>query len=287
MAEYLSPGVYVEEIDAGPKPIEGVSTSTAGAVGVTAFGPTTGKPELVTSFADFERLFGSFLPEPSSAIVNQWALNPTEGGRWWHFPLAVKGFCDNGGQRLFVKRVFSSTAVAASGNLGRGMVSELVSNAAANVDTIRVRHLINIAVNSVVQIFRGDTGAQVGGNFTVTSYDTPTGRIRLNAAIPQELVATRGDFVQIHPRTAAPVAAANTTLTFTAKPRGAWGNALSVRVRPMVGSVYRILPDPNIGGSLVRTTVAAQANAGAVTITVGSVTGLSNNDHVLINGHEY
>jgi hypothetical protein len=28
--EYLSPGVYVEEIDAGPKPIQGVGTSTVG-----------------------------------------------------------------------------------------------------------------------------------------------------------------------------------------------------------------------------------------------------------------
>lgn len=68
MPEYLSPGVYVEEIDAGPKPIEGVSTSTAGAVGVTARGPTrgkrgpfTGKPELVTSFAEFVRKFGGYL----------------------------------------------------------------------------------------------------------------------------------------------------------------------------------------------------------------------------------
>ena len=67
MPEYLSPGVYVEEIDAGPKPIEGVSTSTAGAVGVTAMGPTSGKPELVTSFAEFMRKFGGFLPEPDSA----------------------------------------------------------------------------------------------------------------------------------------------------------------------------------------------------------------------------
>ncbi len=29
MPQYLSPGVYVEEVDAGPKPIEGVSTSVA------------------------------------------------------------------------------------------------------------------------------------------------------------------------------------------------------------------------------------------------------------------
>jgi hypothetical protein len=55
----------------------------------------------------------------------------------------------------------------------------------------------------------------------------------------------------------------------------------------MVGPIYRILPDANLGGSLVRTTVVAQANAGNTTITVGSVTGLSNGDHVLINGHEF
>ena len=38
MPEYLAPGVYVEEIDTGTKPIEGVSTSTAGMLGVTLFG---------------------------------------------------------------------------------------------------------------------------------------------------------------------------------------------------------------------------------------------------------
>jgi len=86
MPEYLSPGVYVEEVDAGPKPIEGVSTSTAGAVGVTERGPTggaapgdttnRGKPVLVTSFADFMRTFGGFLPEADPATVNRWALIP-------------------------------------------------------------------------------------------------------------------------------------------------------------------------------------------------------------------
>ena len=38
MPEYLAPGVYVEEIDTGSKPIEGVSTSTSGMIGVTVFG---------------------------------------------------------------------------------------------------------------------------------------------------------------------------------------------------------------------------------------------------------
>src|SRR6202007_2679559 len=68
MPQYLSPGVYVEEIDAGPQPIQGVSTSITGAVGVTVQGPTSGKPVLVTSFTDFQNNFGGFLPVPPSAI---------------------------------------------------------------------------------------------------------------------------------------------------------------------------------------------------------------------------
>ena len=48
MPEYLAPGVYVEEIQTGNKPIEGVSTSTSGLVGVTERGPVN-VPQLVTS----------------------------------------------------------------------------------------------------------------------------------------------------------------------------------------------------------------------------------------------
>ena len=36
MAEYLSPGVYVEEFESGGKPMEGVGTSTAGFIGLAA-----------------------------------------------------------------------------------------------------------------------------------------------------------------------------------------------------------------------------------------------------------
>ncbi len=32
MPQYFSPGVYVEEVDSGPRPIQGVSTSVTGAV---------------------------------------------------------------------------------------------------------------------------------------------------------------------------------------------------------------------------------------------------------------
>ena len=63
MAEYLSPGVYVEEYDSGATPMQGVSTSTAGFVGLAERGPIMGQPQLVTSFADYKRMYGGYLSE--------------------------------------------------------------------------------------------------------------------------------------------------------------------------------------------------------------------------------
>ena len=63
MAEYLSPGVYVEEVESGAVPMEGVSTSTAGFIGMAERGPVIGRPQLVTNFADYQRMYGSYLSE--------------------------------------------------------------------------------------------------------------------------------------------------------------------------------------------------------------------------------
>ncbi|HEX5736450.1 MAG TPA: phage tail sheath subtilisin-like domain-containing protein [Blastocatellia bacterium] len=291
MPEYLSPGVYVEEIDAGPKPIEGVSTSTAGAVGVTAFGPTRGKPELITSFAEFLRRFGGFLPEPDPATVNNWALNPTEGGRWWHFPLAVKGFFDNGGQRLYVKRVISSTATKAELIMGQGVISEITQDAPATATELRLRHLISIRVGSNIDLF-------VNGFFTatfqVTAY-TGTSTVVLNNPIGQEVKGGR-DFVQVVQRQAvvAPQPGQDDArLTVRAKSEGDWGgsgtsgNGISVRMRPMIGATLKLMADPVLGGTPFSTTVAAQANAGDTNITVASATGLANGNRVRIGETEH
>lgn len=103
MPEYLAPGVYVEEIDTGPRPIEGVSTSTAGFAGETERGRT--KPTLVTSWADFQRQFGGYIDQPPSKTPNV------------YLPYAIRGFFENGGQRAFIARVVGPKAVAASGEL--------------------------------------------------------------------------------------------------------------------------------------------------------------------------
>jgi uncharacterized protein len=103
MTEQQAPGVYIEEIAAPLLRIEGVRTSTAGMVGVTKRGPNG--IALITSFTEFVSEFGPSLTEPEAPLRDKWALDTHEGGQWWQFSLPVKGFFDNGGQRLFVKRI--------------------------------------------------------------------------------------------------------------------------------------------------------------------------------------
>ena len=182
MPQYLSPGVYIEELDVGPHPIQGVSTSTTGMVGVTVRGPTDGKPVLVTTFNDYQRTFGGFLPVPDAGTVRQWGSAANlEGGAWWLFPLAVKGFFDNGGQQLYVKRVFSSGgATAASGSPVSGLVAEVTSDAAAGATSLTLRHLFGIQQGTQVNLFRGGTGQATP--LTVSAYDGTSGTITLGRA---------------------------------------------------------------------------------------------------------
>jgi uncharacterized protein len=62
MANYLSPGVYTEEVSAGSKPIEGVGTAIAGFVGFAERGPVD-EPVLVTNWTQFSQTFGGFLED--------------------------------------------------------------------------------------------------------------------------------------------------------------------------------------------------------------------------------
>jgi uncharacterized protein len=102
MPEYLYPGVYVEEVDTGNKPIEGVSTSTVGFLGIAARGPVT--PTFVTSYSEFVRNFGGHMQNDVGT--------PTA-----FLAYGVEGFFQNGGLRCWVARVTSSTAKAASASL--------------------------------------------------------------------------------------------------------------------------------------------------------------------------
>jgi hypothetical protein len=99
MPEYRTPGVYVEEYPSGPRPIEGVATSTAGMVGATERGPL--RPRLVTSWSEYLHWFGGSNSDSS-------------------LPLAVRGFFENGGRRLFVARIAGTGSMTATMNLATG-----------------------------------------------------------------------------------------------------------------------------------------------------------------------
>ena len=105
MAEYLSPGVYVEELDNSSRSIEGVGTSAAGFVGLAERGPVVGAPTLVTSFADFQKKFGGLLSE----FVYD---------KYRYLGYAVEQFFVNGGTRCFISRVIPEDAKKATVKAG-------------------------------------------------------------------------------------------------------------------------------------------------------------------------
>jgi phage tail sheath protein FI len=107
MPEYLAPGVYVEEVDTGNKPIEGVSTSNAGMVGVTERGPEN-VAVLVTSVGEFRRIYGDLL-DPDAFRFGDRGHD--------YLPHAVDGFFTNGGRRAFVVRVLPEGATRAQRRL--------------------------------------------------------------------------------------------------------------------------------------------------------------------------
>jgi|SRR5271165_1525785 len=105
MPEYLAPGVYVEETSFRSKSIEGVGTTTTGFIGPTRFGPIEVDPEVITSLADFERIFGDRQQLLFKDIDGLTDLPPMHN-YMWH---AARAFFEEGGQRLYVARTFKAT----------------------------------------------------------------------------------------------------------------------------------------------------------------------------------
>ncbi|MEU9047884.1 MULTISPECIES: phage tail sheath family protein [unclassified Kitasatospora] len=95
MPSYLTPGVYVEEVQSGARPIEGVGTAVAAFVGFAETGPFH-EPTLVTNWDQYVQRFGGF----------------TEGTYLAH---SVYGFFANGGGSAYVVRVGDPARQAAAG----------------------------------------------------------------------------------------------------------------------------------------------------------------------------
>jgi phage tail sheath protein FI len=96
--EYLSPGVYVEEVDRGSKPIEGVGTAVAAFVGFAEKGPVN-QPTFIPNWTEYVNNFGGF--------VKGVYLAP-----------AVYGYFQNGGGRCYVTRLPGGEGAEAKPTVG-------------------------------------------------------------------------------------------------------------------------------------------------------------------------
>ena len=137
----------MEEFESGMRPMEGVSTSTAGFIGLAEKGKTVGTPEFVSSFADFTRKFGGYLPEKPY-------------GDYRYLAYSVEQFFANGGARAYIMRAVAGDAAAASVKVGPLTIS--AKNPGKWGNEIKV---------SVVTASKGKT------NVTEVSGDDKTGKV--------------------------------------------------------------------------------------------------------------
>jgi phage tail sheath protein FI len=171
MPEYLAPGVYVEETSFRAKSIEGVGTSTTAFVGPTRKGPLastrrnaagnpSAPPELLTSFGDFVRTYGGLQDLPLGGAP-----------RTNYLAHAVLNFFNEGGSRLYVARVASGAAAAATAIAGT-----LTAPAEGGRVFIRAR-------------FPGESG---NGRVTVREIYSSATRATLDAQPADTLLRARG-----------------------------------------------------------------------------------------------
>ncbi len=133
MPEYLSPGVYVEEVDRGPKPIEGVGTAMAAFVGFTEKAHLVeevdgevithdlfNKPQLITNWSQYVEHFGEFV----------------EGA---YLPHAVFGYFMNGGGRCYVLSIKTIPNAQAALLNADGKPQLIARSKQAGFDGLRLR----------------------------------------------------------------------------------------------------------------------------------------------------
>ncbi|MFH1963488.1 MAG: phage tail sheath C-terminal domain-containing protein [bacterium] len=121
MGTYLSPGVYVEEVSGGVKPIAGVGTSTGAFVGIAEKG-VIGKAVLVTNWSQFVKEFGGFIPNGYLAY-------------------GVYGFFAEGGTSCYVVRAASNAAESSKVTIKNAAVADVAEDlyvAENTVDTLTI-----------------------------------------------------------------------------------------------------------------------------------------------------
>jgi phage tail sheath protein FI len=186
MPEYLAPGVYVEETSFRAKSLEGVGTSTTGFVGPTRKGPpgaslvggnlAISTPEIITSFGDFERVYGGFddlaLPKATNYLAH-----------------AVRAYFDNGGSLLYVARVFEP---ASATDFGVASSKDLTNGGADPTKQTRfVARYPGDAGNGTIEVIAKDNPATV--RTMGTAKDGTLVQTKGKAGTPDAFYVKRGD----------------------------------------------------------------------------------------------
>src|SRR3990172_3520390 len=131
---YLTPGVYVEEVDRGTKPIEGVGTAVAAFLGIAEKGPV-GKATMIANWTQYVDVFGGFIP----------------GAFLAH---AVFGYFNNGGGLCYVVRIGGEET---EGVAAPQPVAEITAKGAAGTATIRALAKPNVNADGLtVEVTAGD-----------------------------------------------------------------------------------------------------------------------------------
>lgn len=152
MPSYLHPGVYLEEIPSGSRPIEGVATSVAAFVGAANQGPV-GEAILIGKFDDYVENFGNISSEQDA------------------MGLAMMAFYLNGGKTAYVCRLAAAGHLAASVNIDGEQAD---TTAVTPIMVIMATSSGTWANNYFVRIVNADTpsrtfdlevGVQVAGAF--------------------------------------------------------------------------------------------------------------------------
>jgi phage tail sheath protein FI len=144
---YQTPGVYVEEVSFSAPTIEGVGTTTTAFAGPTLTGPVGGMPygglpasggaiagspsggvpQLLTSFGDFQNIYGGY------AGLSLTTSTPDPAKNINYMAMAVQAFFTNGGSELYVSRVFANNPGATAGTIDPGIATSGTSSATSVV----------------------------------------------------------------------------------------------------------------------------------------------------------
>src|SRR5947207_4559064 len=198
---------------------------------MTQRGPSTGLPQLVTSFSEFQRKYGSYFD-----------FGPTFAGHS-SLPFAVDGFFTNLGKLLYISRVLPPGATKATVTTQGGLVTRLVQDtsiAVALQKQVRPATLRGIQVGTQLHLRMVKNGIVTdSADVTVTAINGATGIVTINTALTSVFearyttvftdtggVGANGAITTL----ATPTSARPNSFSITAIDEGSWGKKIAINV---------------------------------------------------------